>query len=79
MTSDDPKVVEEGTVQLYRAYKGLPKSKALIKYLSEPGVKAQMLKTEEYFMSENMRHMHEATDELYLVIDESMKRTTVSS
>ena len=70
MASDDPKVVEEGTIQLYRAYKGLPKSKALIKYLSEPGVKAQMLKTEEYFMSENMRHMHEATDELFLVIDE---------
>ncbi len=70
MSSDDPKIVEEGTVQLYRAYKGLPKSKALIKYLSEPGVKAQMLKTEEYFMSENMRHMHEATDELFLVIDE---------
>ena len=38
--------------------------------MSEPGVKAQMLKTEEYFMSENMRHMHEATDELFLVIDE---------
>ena len=53
-----------------RQYKGFPKSKALIKFLSEPGVKAQMLKTEEYFMSENMRHMHEATDELYLVIDE---------
>ena len=70
MASDDPKVVEEGTVQLYRAYKGYPRSKALIKYLSEPGVKAQMLKTEEYFMSENMRHMHEATDELYMVIGE---------
>lgn len=70
MASDDLKVVEEGTVQLYRAYKGYPRSKALIKYLSEPGVKAQMLKTEEYFMSENMRHMHEATDELYMVIDE---------
>lgn len=70
MSSDDPKVVEEGTVQLYRAFKGFPRSKALIKYLSEPGVKAQMLKTEEYFMSENMRHMHEATDELYLTIDE---------
>ena len=70
MASDDPKVVEEGTVQLYRSFKGLPKNKALIKYLSEPGIKAQMLKTEEYFMSENMRHMHEATDELYFVIDE---------
>ena len=66
----DSKEVEEGNIQLYRTYKGFPKSKALIKFLSEPGVKAQMLKTEEYFMSENMRHMHEATDELYLVIDE---------
>ncbi len=70
MASSDPKEVEEGTVQLYRAFKGFPRSKALIKYLSEQGVKAQMLKTEEYFMSENMRHMHEATDELYFVIDE---------
>ncbi len=70
MASNDPKVVEEGTVQLYRAYKGYPRNKALIKFLSEAGVKAQMLKTEEYFMSENMRHMHEATDELYMVIDE---------
>mgnify|MGYP002557136196 FL=1 len=70
MASNDPKIVEEGTVQLYRAYKGYPRNKALIKFLSEPGVKAQMLKTEEYFMSENMRHMHEATDELYMVIDE---------
>ncbi len=70
MAGSDQKEVEEGTIQLYRAFKGFPKSKALIKYLSEPGVKAQMLKTEEYFMSENMRHMHEATDELYFVIDE---------
>ena len=70
MASNDPKVVEEGTVQLYRAYKGYPRNKALIKFLSEPGVKAQMLKTEEYFMSENMPHRHEATDELYMVIDE---------
>ncbi|RHJ95338.1 preprotein translocase subunit SecA [Parabacteroides bouchesdurhonensis] len=70
MASSDPKVVEEGTVQLYRSFKGYPRNKALIKYLSEQGIKAQMLKTEEYFMSENMRHMHEATDELYFVIDE---------
>ena len=56
--------------QLYRSFKGYPRNKALIKFLSEQGIKAQMLKTEEYFMSENMRHMHEATDELYFVIDE---------
>ena len=70
MASDDAKVVDEGTTQLYRSFKGYPRNKALIKFLSEQGVKAQMLKKEEYFMSENMRHMHEATDELYFVIDE---------
>lgn len=70
MGSSDQKVVEEGSVLLYRSFKGFPRNKALIKFLSEQGMKAQMLKTEEYFMSENMRHMHEATDELYFVIDE---------
>jgi len=70
MASNNPKEVEEGSVQLYRSFKGFPKNKALIKFLSEQGTKAQMLKTEEYFLSENMRHMHEATDELYFVIDE---------
>ena len=72
MASDDQKVVEEGSILLYRSFKGYPRNKALIKFLSEQGVKAQMLKTEEYFMSENMRHMHEATDELYFVIDEKL-------
>ncbi|MBR2497696.1 MAG: preprotein translocase subunit SecA, partial [Parabacteroides sp.] len=70
MASSDPKEVEEGSIQLFRSFKGFPRNKALIKYLSEEGIKSQMLKTEEYFMSENMRHMHEATDELYFVIDE---------
>ncbi len=70
MASSDPKEVEEGSIQLFRSFKGYPRNKALIKFLSEQGIKAQMLKTEEYFMSENMRHMHEATDALYFVIDE---------
>ena len=70
MASEDQAEVEEGTVQLFRSYKGFPRNKALIKYLSEQGIKAQMLKAEEYFMSENNRHMHEATDVLYFVIDE---------
>ena len=70
MASNDPKEVEEGCIQLFRSFKGFPRNKALIKYLSEEGIKSQLLKTEEYFMSENMRHMHEATDELYFVIDE---------
>ena len=70
MASSDEAEVEEGCIQLFRAYKGFPKNKALIKYLSEEGIKTQLLKTEEYFISENMRHMHEATDELYFIIDE---------
>ncbi|MCD7913966.1 MAG: preprotein translocase subunit SecA [Tannerellaceae bacterium] len=70
MASSDSKVVEEGSLLLYRSFKGYPKNKALIKFLSEPGIKAQMLKTEELYMAENMRNMHKVTDELYFVIDE---------
>ena len=70
MASSDQKEVEEGSIQLYRSFKGYPRNKALIKFLSEQGVKAQMLKTEEYFMSENMRHVRRLIDELYFVIDE---------
>ncbi len=68
--SDDKKVQEEGYLLLFRSYKGLPKNKALIKFLSEEGIKAGLLKTEEYYMQDNMRNMHIATDELYFVIDE---------
>ncbi|MFR9166868.1 MAG: preprotein translocase subunit SecA [Dysgonomonas sp.] len=70
MASDDKKVQEEGALLLFRSYKGLPKSKPLIKFLSEPGIKAAMLKTEEFYMSEQMRNMHIVTDELYFTIDE---------
>lgn len=70
MNSDDKKVVEEGSLLLYRSFKGLPKNKPLIKFLSESGVKSSMLKTEEHYMSEQMRNMHIVTDDLYFVIDE---------
>jgi len=70
LASDDPKVVEEGNLLLYRSFKGNPKNKALIKFLSEPGVKAQMLKTESLYMAENMRNMHLVTDDLFFVIEE---------
>lgn len=70
IASQDKKEVEEGYLYLYRSYKGLPKSKPLIKFLSEPGIKAGMLKTEEYYMQDNMRQMHLVTDDLYFVIDE---------
>jgi preprotein translocase subunit SecA len=70
LASDDKKVVEEGALLLYRSYKGLPKNKALIKLLSEPGVKAAMLKTEDNYMQDQMRNMHIVTDDLFFVIDE---------
>ena len=70
MMSDDSKTKEEGTLLLYGSFKGFPRNKALIKYLSEQGVKAAMLKTEEQYMAENMRNMHLVTDELFFVIDE---------
>ncbi|MDL2278245.1 preprotein translocase subunit SecA [Parabacteroides sp. OttesenSCG-928-G07] len=70
MNSDDSKEQEEGSLLLYRSFKGYPKNKALIKFLSEPGVKSQMLKTEALYMAENMRNMHLVTDDLYFVIDE---------
>ncbi|MFI3295918.1 MAG: preprotein translocase subunit SecA, partial [Rikenellaceae bacterium] len=61
---------EEGGKLLYRAHKGLPKSKPLIKYLSEQGIKALMLKTENTFMQDNSKRMPEVTDELLFIIDE---------
>lgn len=70
MNSSDPKVQEEGSLLLYRSFKALPKNKALIKFLSEPGIKSAMLKTEEHYLADQMRNMHIVTDPLYFVIDE---------
>ncbi len=64
--------LDEGGVKLYRAHKGLPKYKPTIKYLSEQGVKTQMQKTENEYMQDNNRRMHEITDDLYFVIDEKV-------
>jgi len=73
MSSADKKEQEEGALALFRSYKGMPNNKPLIKFLSEQGVKAQLLKTEEFYMQENNRNMHIATDPLYFVIDEKNK------
>jgi len=64
--------VEEGFLALYRSHKALPKNKPLIKFLSEQGIKAGMLKTEEIYMEQNNKRMHEVTDPLYFVIDEKL-------
>ena len=62
----------DGGILLLRAHKGLPKYKPLIKYLSEPGVKVLLQKTENIYMQDNNRRMPEITDELYFIIDEKM-------
>ena len=66
------KLQEEGFLALYRSFKALPKNKALIKFLSEEGIKAGMLKTEEYYMANNNREMPKAIEPLYFVTDEKM-------
>ena len=70
MKSENQKEQEEGVLALFRSFKGMPKNKPLIKFLSEQGVRAAMLKTEEVYMEQNNRRMPEATDPLYFVIDE---------
>jgi len=70
LKSEDKKVQEEGALALFRSFKGMPKNKPLIKYLSEQGMKAVLLKTEEFYMQENNRNMYIATDPLYFIIDE---------
>ena len=73
IASDNQEEVNAGFLSLYRSHKALPKNKALIKYLSEPGIKAGMLKTEEIYMEQNNKRMPEAVEPLYFVIDEKLK------
>jgi len=63
---------EEGGFKLLQSFKGLPKNKPLIKFLSEQGNKALLLKTENHYMQENSKNMHIVTDDLYFVIDEKL-------
>ncbi|MEO8720651.1 MAG: preprotein translocase subunit SecA [Ginsengibacter sp.] len=65
--NDDPK---DGGLALFRSQRGLPKNSALIKYLSEPGMKVKLQKSENYYLGEQQKNMHIVDDELYFVIDE---------
>ncbi len=67
---NDSKKNEEGGFALLRAFRGLPKNKALIKFLSEPGIKAQLQKVENHYMQDHGREMPKVDAELYFVIDE---------
>jgi preprotein translocase subunit SecA len=62
--------IQEGSLALFRAFRGLPKNKAIIKFLSEEGVKQTMLKTEAFYMQDNSRDMWKADQELFFTIEE---------
>ena len=64
---------KEGGVQLFRAYRGLPKTKSLIKFLSEDGIKSLLQKTENFYMQEQSKNMHVIDDQLFFTIEEKNK------
>lgn len=69
---NDQSLLDEGFLCLFRSYKALPKNKALIKYLSEEGIKSGLQKTEETYMENNNRRMPEAVAPLFFVVDEKL-------
>ena len=70
LASDDKEVKKEGALLLFRAFKGLPKNSALIRFLSQDGMKNVLLETEAHYLQDNAREMPVVTDPLYFVIDE---------
>ncbi|MBQ0056716.1 MAG: preprotein translocase subunit SecA [Bacteroidales bacterium] len=76
--NDDKQVRDEGAVQLYRAYRAWPKSNALIKFLSEQGVKQEMLRAEATFLENNQQRMTEALEPLYFAIEEKNKQVDLT-
>ena len=73
----DPKPTDESAMLLLRAHRGLPKNKALIKFLSEPGMKQVLQRTESFFMQDQNRNMHLIDDELYFVIEEKLNTVDI--
>jgi preprotein translocase subunit SecA len=69
---------KDGGFKLLRVFRGMPKNKALIKFLSEEGVKQLLQKTENFYMQDNNREMHQVDAELYYVIDEKNNQIELS-
>ena len=78
----DPNATEDekrhGADQLFRAFRGLPKNNALIKFLSEEGMKSLLQKTEGFYMQNRNENMHIIDDELYFVIDEKLNTVVLT-
>ena len=68
--NENKKKLEEGGIAILRSFRGLPKNRALIKYLSEPGIKVHLQKTENFYMQEQGKHMKKIDAELFFTIDE---------
>jgi preprotein translocase subunit SecA len=68
--NENKRMLEEGGIALLRAHRGLPKNRALIKFLSEPGIRVHLQKTENYYMQEQGKHMKKIDADLFFVIDE---------
>ncbi len=77
--TDSKKALEEGGIALLRAHRGLPKNKALIKFLSEPGIRVHLQKTENFYMQEQGKHMKKIDNELFFVIDEKNNTIELTS
>lgn len=74
----DPKPEDEAAQLLLRAYRGLPKNKALIKFLSEQGMKQVLLRTEGFYMQQQNRNMPVIDQELYFVIEEKLNTVDIT-
>jgi len=69
---------EASGLALYRAFRGLPKSKPIIKFLSNEGMRQRLLKVESFYLADNQREMHKADEELFFVIDEKQNQIELS-
>ncbi|MGU9939808.1 preprotein translocase subunit SecA [Empedobacter brevis] len=70
--------LKEGGFKLYQVYRGLPKYKPLIKFLSQDGIRAQLQKTEAHFIQDNNREMPKVDEHLYFVIDEKQNQSDLT-
>ncbi len=78
VNNPDKHIKDEGATQLYRAYRAWPKNSALIKFMSEPGVKQEMLRAEAYYLQDNQKEMPVALEPLYFAIEEKNKQVDLT-
>ena len=74
----DKETKDEGATQLYRAYRAWPKNSALIKFLSEPGIKQELLRAEAFYLQDNQKEMPVALEPLYFAIEEKNKQVDLT-